>query len=208
MEGIVMGKKKDKRELEKFRQEERQKEQRSDIAKAVWGALLLIGLGLLLLLRPDFGTNTVALILGWVLIAVGAIGVLVCLLSWPLNGVTQLVLSIAVTGFGIFILLKPHMLISIFGICLGIYLILQGISALLESLKLKKLGYGFRLNLIAALVTLVLGIVLLFFPMDIAHWAIRMIGGIMVLCGVSNLLLRTGAVKDLGQPRDVVDADE
>ncbi len=203
-----MGKKKEmkKRQEEKERQEHQAR--RTGIGKAVWGALLLIGMGLLLLLRPDFGTNTVAMILGWVLIGAGAVGVLVCVLSWPVMGITEIILSLAAAGFGIFILLKPGVLVNILGIALGIYLAVQGLAALFESLKLKKFGYNFIPNLVMALVMLALGVVLLFFPMNVANWAIRLMGGFMVACGASNLLLRTSAVKNLRKPKDVVDADE
>ena len=186
---------------------EQAKERRSGVSKAVWSALLMVGMGLLLLLRPDFGTNAVATILGWVLIAAGAVGVLVCVLSWPVMGVLEIVLSVAVAGFGVFILIRPDMLVKILGVALGIYLALQGLGALGESLKLKKFGYDFVPNLVMALVTLGLGVLLLFFPMTAAGWAIRLSGGGMVLCGGAELLLRTKAVKDLRQP-NVVDADD
>lgn len=196
--------KKKKKEWEEAVQEEH----RSDLGKAVWGALLLIGMGVLLMLRPDFGTHTVAVILGWVMIAAGAIGVLVCVLSWPVMGVIEIILSVAVTAFGVFILVKPGLLPSIIGIGFGIYLLLHGLSALLESLKLKKLGYDLRANLIMALVMVALGVLLLFFPMNVANWIIRVIGGAMALCGGASLFLRTSALRKLRQPKNVVDADK
>ena len=203
-----MGKKRELKKRQEAKERQENKEQRSGIGKAVWSALLLIGMGLLLLLRPDFGTATVATIIGWVLIAAGAIGVLVSVLSWPVMGIPEILLGLAAAGFGIYILLNPGMLVSIIGIGLGIYLVLQSLTTLIESFKLKKFGYNFIPNLISALVMLVLGILLLAFNQNIAAWLMRLVGGFMVACGAANLLLRTSAVKNLRQPKDIVDADE
>ena len=76
-----MGKKRELKKRQEAQERRENQERRSGIGKAVWGALLLIGMGLLLLLRPDFGTNTVAIVIGWVLIGAGALGVLVSVLS-------------------------------------------------------------------------------------------------------------------------------
>ena len=198
-----MGKKRELKKRQEAQERRENQERRSGIGKAVWGALLLIGMGLLLLLRPDFGTNTVAIVIGWVLIGAGALGVLVSVLSWPVMGITEILLGLAAAGFGIYILLNPGALVSIIGLALGIYLVVQ-----LESLKLKKFGYNFVPNLISALVMLVLGILLLVFNQNIAAWLMRLVGGFMVACGAANLLLRTSAVKNLRKPKDIVDADE
>ncbi|MBQ9762593.1 MAG: DUF308 domain-containing protein [Oscillospiraceae bacterium] len=203
-----MGKKKEMKKRQEAKERAENKEQRSGIGKAVWSALLLIGMGLLLLLRPDFGPNTVAMIVGWVLIGAGAIGVLVSVLSWPVMGVMEILLGLAAAGFGIYILLNPDALIDIIGIALGIYLVLQSLTTIIESIKLKKFGYNFIPNLVSALVMLVLGVLLLVFRQSIAGWLMRLVGGFMVACGAANLLLRTSAVKNLRKPKDVVDADE
>lgn len=203
-----MGKKRELKKRQEAQERRENQERRSGIGKAVWGALLLIGMGLLLLLRPDFGTNTVAIVIGWVLIGAGALGVLVSVLSWPVMGITEILLGLAAAGFGIYILLNPGALVSIIGLALGIYLVVQSLATLLESLKLKKFGYNFVPNLISALVMLVLGILLLVFNQNIAAWLMRLVGGFMVACGAANLLLRTSAVKNLRKPKDIVDADE
>ena len=203
-----MGKRKERKELEKFQEKERRDEHRSALGKTVWGAVVLIGLGLVLLLRPDLGTDTVAAILGWALITVGAIGVLVAVLSWPAMGLGQIVLGVGVCGFGIFVLLRPDLLMSIFGIALGIYLLAQGLGSLLEWRKLRKLGYEGTGNLVMALVMLVIGIVQLCCPLGSVLWLVQVIGVLLIACGCVSLVLRTQAVNKLRKVGDIVDAEE
>ena len=203
-----MGKRKERKELQKLQEKERKDEHRADLGKTVWGAVMLIGLGLLLLLRPDLGTGTVALIVGWSLIAVGAVGVLVGVLSWPTMGLGQILLSVGVAGFGIFVLLRPDLLMSIFGIGLGIYLVIQGLSTLLEWRKLRKLGYGGTANLVMALTMLVIGTVLLCFPLGSVRWLVQVIGVLLIGCGGVSLVLRTSALSKLRKVGDVVDAED
>lgn len=203
-----MGKRKEQKELQKLQEKERKDEHRADLGKTVWGAVMLIGLGLLLLLRPDFGTDAVAMVVGWAMIAVGAIGVLVAVLSWPAMGLLQIVLGVGVTGFGIFILLRPDLLVSIFGIGLGIYLVAQGLGAFLEWRKLRKLGYGNVANLVMALAMLVLGTVQLCFPLGSVRWLVQVIGALLIVCGLASLVLRTSALSKLRKVGDVVDAEE
>lgn len=203
-----MGKRKERKELQKLQEKERRDEHRSDLGKTVWGAVMLIGLGLLLLLRPDLGTGTVALVLGWSMIAVGAIGILVGVLSWPSMGLGQILLSVGVAGFGIFILLRPDLLMSIFGIALGIYLVAQGLGSLLEWRKLRKLGYESMANLVMALVMLVIGIVQLCFPLGSVLWLVQVIGVLLIGCGCVSLVLRTSALNKLRKVENIVDAEE
>ncbi len=47
------------------------------LAQARWGSIALIVLGLVLLLFPDFGSSTVAVILAWVLMIGGSAGLLI-----------------------------------------------------------------------------------------------------------------------------------
>ena len=202
-----------KKDKEKTAEQERQEKdnRRSGLKRDIVGYLLLVALGCLLIFRPDFGSAAVATVLGWIAIAIGAIIVFVCLLSWPVLGVPQLLTGIATVGFGVFILLKPLMLASIFGVAVGIYLVFQGFSSIWESLALRKLGHRFTGSLILGFAMLVLGVVLIIAPMTSSRLVMTLIGIAMVLCGGARLLFRTWAAGKLSNPKEdpnIIDADE
>lgn len=184
---------------------------RSDLKRDIIGYLLLVALGCLLIFRPDFGSAAVATVLGWSLIVIGGIMIFVCLLSWPVLGVSQLLIGIAVAGFGVYILLKPLMLASIFGIAVGIYMAFQGLVSIGESLKLRKLNFRFLPSLIVGFIMNVLGLVLIFAPLTSSRLVMTLVGLAMVLSGGVRFLLRAWAARKLSQPKpdpDIVDADE
>lgn len=196
---------------EKERAAKQKNTRRSDFLKAVSGSLLLVALGVLLIFCPDLGAAAVAVTVGWVLIAVGGVGILVCLLSWPVLGLGTLLLSIAAVGLGIYLLLKPLALASLFGMAAGLYLLLNGLSSLLESLKLKKMGLGFLPSLIVALLLTALGLTLIFAPLTSSRLLMTLLGVGMVVCGGVNTLLRAWVAGKLSQPKkdpQIVDADE
>ena len=198
-----------KKDKEKAAQEKDTR--RSGLTRDIIGYLLLVAIGCLLMFRPDFGSAAVATVLGWAAIVIGGIMIFVCLLSWPGLGIPQLLTGIAAVGFGVYILLNPLMLASLFGIAVGIYLTFQGIVSIFESGKLRKFGYGFTANLIIGLVMSALGLVLIFAPLTSSRLVMTLIGLAMALCGGTRLLLRSVAARKLSQPMkepDIVDADE
>ena len=95
------------------------------LAQARWGSIALIVLGLVLLLFPDFGSSTVAVILAWVLMIGGSAGLLIGVLSWPAFGFGTMIGSGLVLVAGIYILRHPLSLASILGVLLGVLLTAQ-----------------------------------------------------------------------------------
>ena len=195
-----MKKRETRRERRKNReaaQELKQKDRRSDLLRSIGGSLLMAALGVLLLLRPDFGTATVASVLGWVLIAGGGICIAVSLLNRDVLGLPELLVGVAVAAVGIFIVIKPLFLASSFGILMGIYTAVHGVISLFEGLRLRKLGYSGLTSLILGGVMLVLGISMILVPMSFSRLLLRIFGGMMVVCGAGNLLTRTVAARNL-----------
>lgn len=180
---------------------------KSALLKSLAGSLLLLALGVLLLLRPDFATTTVASILGWILIAGGAILIAVTVLNWKVMGLTELIVGVAAAAAGIFIVIRPGFLVSAFGIIIGIYLAIHALTAIANSLTMKKMGKNFLPLLIMGLVMLVLALVLIFVPLDFSHLLVRIVGGFIIAGGLANLVLRSKFFLSLPQPdKKVVDA--
>lgn len=177
------------------------------LLKSLVGSALLVALGVLLLLRPDFATATVAAVLGWILIGGGALLIAVAILNWEVIGLPELIVGIVAAAAGIFIVIRPDFLASAFGVLIGIYLGFQSISTLITALKLKKSGNFYIPTLVMGLVLLTLALVLIFVPMSLSRLLVRIVGVVLILSGLSNLVLRSKLFMSLPQsdPK-VVDA--
>ena len=169
------------------------------LLKNLAGSALLVALGILLLLRPDFATNTVASVLGWILIGGGAILIAVALLNRDVMGLPELILGIVAAAVGIFIVIRPDFLASLFGTLIGIYLGFQSAVNLISAVSLKKAGKLFMPTLVLGLVLMVLALVLIFVPMSLSRFLVRTVGVLMILGGLTNLVLRSKLFMDLPQ---------
>lgn len=175
------------------------------------GSVLLIIAGLVLLFRPDFASAAVAVVAGWVLILVGGLGILISILSWPVLGPLEMAVCILDLGLGIYVLCNPLALAIILGLGLGSWLVIQGLSALREALKLKKADYSYVPNLVLAILMMGLGLVLIFSPLTTSRVIMSLCGIAMLVCGAVNLILRARATKLLQEDqrkRRIIDADE
>ncbi len=166
--------------------------------RTVIGSVCLIAFGIILLLNPDLGSAAAAGLIGWMLIAAGALW----LLAGILSGAVSLLPCVAAFAAGIYLLRHPLSLASLLGLCLGIYLAAQGVMALAEALSLRRGGWEFRPGLIYSVVLLALGIVLIFSPLTTSRLLMCLCGLGMIACGAANLILR----KDPPKP-PIIDAE-
>lgn len=183
---------------------------RSGLSRTLFSALLQLILGAILLMHPDFGSATVAMVIGWVLIAMGAVCVAVCIICWPALEWIPGLLGVAGVALGIYILANPLSLAKLFGIFAGVYLLAQGLGSLLECRLLRKAGFHFLTELVVGLAMVVLGAVLLFCPLSAARWLMTAFGIVMVVSGLVNLVIRAWAARKLRQPPqdpNIIDAE-
>lgn len=178
------------------------------LLKSMLGSALLVALGVLLLLRPDFATNAVASVLGWILIGGGAILIAVALLNWEVMGLPELIAGIVAAAVGIFIVIRPDFLASAFGTLIGIFLGFLSITNLITAMKQKQAGKLFVPTLVLGFVLLALALVLIFVPMSLSRFLVRTVGVFMILGGVTNLVLRSKVFMSLTPKKDpkIVDA--
>ena len=161
------------------------------LLKSLISSALLAALGVLLLLKPDFATNTLASVLGWILIGVGGILIAVTLLNWEVMGLPELIAGIVAASLGIFIVIRPDFLASAFGVLIGIFLGFLSLSNLLSAVKQKNAGKIFVPTLVLGFVLLALALVLIFVPMSLSRFLVRSVGVVMILGGLTNLVLRS-----------------
>ena len=181
------------------------------LLKSLISSALLAALGVLLLLKPDFATNTLASVLGWILIGVGGILIAVTLLNWEVMGLPELIAGIVAASLGIFIVIRPDFLASAFGVLIGIFLCFLSLSNLLSAVKQKNAGKIFVPTLVLGFVLLALALVLIFVPMSLSRFLVRSVGVVMILGGLTNLVLRSKVFLSLNKTEKdpkIIDARE
>ena len=172
------------------------------------GNVVLLFVGLLLLLNPDFGSAAIAAIIGWGLVIISALGVVICIAGWPVCGMSELGLSIGGVLFGIVLLIRPLALSTVLGLGLGIILIFQGLKLLRSFRALRQLGLSGYPQLIFAVVTLILAAVLLVVPLTASRIVITICAAAMMLYAIVNLIYQFRHNGQEPQDPTIIDADE
>ena len=168
------------------------------IAAFLLPALLAL-LGLCLVINPNWAAALVSKILGWALIGCGVISAIVTITGWPVNRVSRVVVTVLLLGVGIFLSRQPLALAANIGKIIGIILVVQGGSGLLDARGAKAMSG----------ITLAAGIFLLLFPLTLSKLVFRICGGVLLVLSISNIVARLRVVKALKEPDDpnIIDAE-
>lgn len=162
-------------------------------------SILMIVIGLVLMVWPGHVMTSVLTILGIALLAGGGISIL----SWRKNGnervgALRLAEAIVMVAVGLAILIKPKFFISIIPTVIGVVVVFNGILNLAQALELKRGGYeNWTSTMILAVVTLALGLVVLFNPFSTMELFVIAIGAVILYNGASNLWIESRCRKIL-----------
>ncbi len=153
-------------------------------------AVLTLILGIMLTVMPGIAIETLFLILGWILVITGVVSILSSLLRHgkPI-GQGDLVLGLVELATGLVVLLRPTFLVSVVGIVLGILLIMHGARDVQSARESKALGYGWKMALTVGILTLVMGVLIIFNPFSTAKVLLRVAGIFLIVDAVGDLLL-------------------
>ncbi len=155
-------------------------------------AILYIVLGMVLMIWPDMSSGVIC----WIL---GAGGVLCGL--YYFFGVWQsyrqgmpfqanLVLGVIFLALGIFCISSPKIVLSILPFLLGAVLLINGATKVPRCIEMKKFNFMYWwLELIFAVVTTVLGVVLIFNPFSLVRISIIFFGASVLVSGISDLVM-------------------
>lgn len=181
--------------MEKFLKEIRQ-------SVVIYGCLSII-LGVVLVLYPQLSTKLICIVFGAILVLC-AVFHLVSYLRHKdeTTFINFNLIAAVITGvMGIWIIVKPEMVVLIIPVIFGIVLIIHGISDLKQAIELKKRFYDYWwAALIIAILNILLGAVLLTDPFRAAVISVRVIGLCLIYDGVSDLWIVSRvakAVKDI-----------
>ncbi len=152
-------------------------------------SLLCILFGLILCIWPDVVANTASYILGGIILVVGIIYLALCLWAKEKNFVVGfgIVFSVILIAIGVFMFLKPEVVLSLFPMIIGGIIVIHGIADLKYSIEFAASKYShWWVALIISIATIGLGVLVLFNPFKAITLTFRIIGIVLMADGISE----------------------
>ena len=153
-------------------------------------SVFCIVLGVALIIDPGFFTKAIGYVIGGLITAYGVVE----LVKYFAKGKEHmeysfcLVRGIILCAIGIFIIVRPDFIPKVIAIICGFYMLISGIVNIQDSLNLKRANIeSWKVSCIPAVITTVVGIVLLFDPMIAADTAMIVMGIALLISGVTNI---------------------
>ena len=161
---------------------------RNKIVTVVLG-IAIVALGVAVIANPDGATLLVTRIVGWVLVGMGAIGLVGSLFRGiKAASPVDLVIGGLQLVFGILIAVMPKTFASALFIVLGAVVLLSGIGTISDALAARSLGIGlWSWAFICGIATLALGALIIAAPFAFAE-ALTIVAGIsLIISGLGQV---------------------
>lgn len=157
-------------------------------------AVIMIAVGVILFARPGETLTTVLRIFGAALLVVGGIGIISLIVrkDQKASPVEFLIPGLEAVA-GLIILAAPQIVVTPFPIVIGAIIALYGLSDVYDAFRRRKNGEPWQTPLILSVITVVLGLLVLFHPFGTMTVLVRIIGAVLVYQGAIELYLRLKA---------------
>ncbi|MEZ3445470.1 MAG: DUF308 domain-containing protein [Lachnospiraceae bacterium] len=155
-------------------------------------AVIMIILGLVLVIWPHILGVMLCYLLGGALIVMGAIQLIGFLRGERLGFYNKfsMFMGIVLVLLGIWICTQPRIVLSIIPVVVGIIVLIHGLMDIQYTLDIKRTGSTkWWIALIAAILTLIVGLLLVFNPFTAYEISMIMLGIAMLYDGGSDLVL-------------------
>lgn len=158
----------------------------------ILAALAYVILGFVLLIWPDTTGNVLCILLGVLLLGYGIFQIIGFFTrgdeGWG-SGAVYLLVGLCAVALGVLALSSPEKVLSILPVALGAVVVVDSCMSLKRAFQLKELGME-RWWIIAllAVITLLFGLVVMFNPFESAMLVTRIVGGVLIYQGVSDLV--------------------
>lgn len=154
----------------------------------ILAALLSIALGVVLLLWPGITTTVICYAFGAILAVHGLVSIVSFFFSRTGGFAFELLLGIVSGALGVLFLVQPQIIISILPVAIGLFIMVDGLVNLKRAFELRRLEYGrWGVTLLLSLVSVGLGLLVLFHPYLAAEALVMVIGGVLIYEGASDL---------------------
>ena len=157
----------------------------------ICSAIVTIVLGLILVLFPAATLTSVSYVLGGIAIAMGVIRTVRYFKqdhTYPFLFQSDLVVGLLSVGFGIFMVSQPVTVMSLLPHIFGILMVGCGIGGILRAVDAKKAGFAYWGVLLGlAIVSIVLGWLIMANPFGALETAVTVIGAGLIYQGVTDI---------------------
>lgn len=154
-------------------------------------SLLYMALGIVLLVWPDMSLNVVCFSFGAVTLLYGVVKFFMYVANRRDGGFfyqVHLVVGVIAIALGVFFLMRPDIIISIFPIMIGLFIIFHSIVKVQGAFELRRVEYDKWWGiLVAAIVTAGLGIIIVRNPFATVEAMVMAIGIILILDSLLNI---------------------
>lgn len=150
-------------------------------------SIVYIIAGLIMLLNPGFISDAVNYVIGVLIIIYGIIYSISLYQKRDIEiyGKFDFVAGIMCISFGLFLIVYPDILVALIPFCTGIIILMDATRFIINSFKLKKLGFGsWIINLIVGVVFLAFSIFIIIKAKDISLLLLRFIGAFLIVDAV------------------------
>ncbi len=172
-------------------------------------SILFVIFGLLLMIFPEISLSTIGTLIGCAMIVFGIFKVIGYFSKdlFRLAFQYDLAFGILLGVLGVIILMRPEKMMSFLCAALGIAILTDGLFKIQIAVDSKTFGIGrWWLIMIAALLTVSIGLMLIFRPADAAITITMMVGIALILDGLMSLITVLSTVKIIKhQQPDIVE---
>lgn len=149
---------------------------------------LILGLvGLVLLLIPGTLNKIIGILIGAALLIVGVLAIIKYTKEKEEGSNLNLVSGILYSVLGVIIIIYPYSIINLVTICLGVYLVINGLLKLKVAFNLKNVTDKWIGTLIMSIITVILGILLIFNPFA-GITITKLAGAFLVVVAIFDLI--------------------
>lgn len=149
---------------------------------------LILGLvGLVLLLIPGTLNKIIGILIGAALLIVGVLAIIKYTKEKEEGSNLNLVSGILYSVLGVIIIIYPYSIINLVTICLGVYLVINGLLKLKLAFNLKRVTDKWIGTLIMSIITVILGILLIFNPFA-GITITKLAGAFLVVVAIFDLI--------------------
>lgn len=149
---------------------------------------LILGLvGLVLLLIPGTLNKIIGILIGAALLIAGVLAIIKYTKEKEEGSNLNLVSGILYSVLGVIIIIYPYSIINLVTICLGVYLVINGLLKLKLAFNLKNVTDKWIGTLIMSIITVILGILLIFNPFA-GITITKLAGAFLVVVAIFDLI--------------------
>ncbi len=148
-------------------------------------------IGVVLLLRPQTSLQLLCKFIAVMILITGVIMLLLYLMQRETAMKVHLVSALILSAVGLWIFLRPNGLIAIIPTVIGIIIAVDGIANLGEAIAIyrQSMSRSPVMPIILGIITILLGLVLIFKPVGVAAIITQVIGAVTLYNGISDFLI-------------------